>query len=165
MRRLRHPTGRACTIRPVSALPSPRRRLARWLAALVLLVAFVGLARSVASLPSRRAAALHPGAEPVNWRRISPPVAALEHLLAAHRDALAQGVPVLVVARDPRGDDASFVGHWAQYLAPRADFQLAEDVGAQPAVAFVLTWGEVAPEPAWRALGREGGFALYEVAR
>lgn len=149
----------------MSPPPPPRRRLSRWIAALVVLVAFAGLGRSLASLPARRAAALYPGVEPVNWRRISSPVGALERLLAAHRDALAQGVPVLVVARDPRGADASFVGHWAQYLAPRADFQLAEDVGPQPAVAWVLTWGEVAPEPAWRALGREGGFALYEVAR
>jgi len=148
----------------VPSLPKPLRRLAPIVAGLVVLGAFAGLARSLATLPARRAASLYPDAAPFDWRRVSPPVAALESLLAAQRDALGRGVPVLVVARDPRGADASFVGHWAQYLAPRANFQLVGDVGPAPAVALVLTWGEVAPEPAWRALGREGRFALYEVA-
>jgi len=143
----------------------PRRRGGRALAALLVLLAFGGLARSLATLPARRAAAYYPQAPPFDWRRVSAPVAALERLLDAHREALVRGAPVLVVARDPGGGDASFVGHWAQYLAPRANFRLAEDVGAAPEVDFVLTFGAVAAEPGWRRLGEDSDFALYEVAR
>ncbi|MCB9377548.1 MAG: hypothetical protein H6511_02130 [Holophagales bacterium] len=144
---------------------TPRRRGGVALAALLLLLAFGGLARSLSTLPARRAAAHDPLAPPFDWRRVSAPVVALERLLDAHRDTLARGAPVLVVARSPDGSDATFVGHWAQYFAPQANFRLAEDVGPSPEVELVLTFGAVAPAPEWRRLGEDSGFALFEVRR
>lgn len=143
----------------------PRRRLESLLA-LVLLAASLGaLARSWATMPERRAAERMSGRAPFDWRRATPEVRALERLLGAHGGALERGETVLVVARDPRGADAGFVWHWAQYIVPRVNFQSAEDVGPAAPAAHVLTWGEIAPQPAWLPLGAEGDFVLYEVER
>jgi hypothetical protein len=146
---------------PVRSAPVRRPRKLVMLAAAVW--ALAALARSAATLPDRGGRAGMAGLEPFLWLRASPEVGEIERLLARAGGRLERGTTVLVLADAGPGVDASFVWHWAQYLAPAANFVWSAEAPPDLAASWVLAWGPVAPRAEWRALAREGAATLYRV--
>jgi len=146
-------------------VPRPLEHSLR-IATLALLVwVGAGFVRSAGTLPDRGGRAGLAGLEPFLWLRASPEVVALDRFLAGPGAAWPRGTTVLVVADAGPGVEASFLWHWAQYLAPRANFYWSADVPADFAAEWVLAWGPVPPRPEWRESARDGALALYRVAR
>lgn len=121
--------------------------------------------RAVVTLPDRLGRTALANAEPLLWRRSSPEVAALERFVAAREELARLGVSVRVVAVAGSGFDASYVWHWAQYLAPRANFLWSGDVDSDYPAELALAWGSVEPAPGWELIARDGALALYRVPR
>lgn len=147
------PPVRSAVVRPPSKL----------LLLAVAVWALAALARSAATLPDRGGRAGMAGLEPFLWLRASPEVGQIERLLARAGGGLERGTTVLVLADAGPGIDASFVWHWAQYFAPRANFIWSAEAPPDLGASWVLAWGPVAPRDGWRVLAREGGAALYRV--
>ena len=154
---------RGSSRRPVRSA-AVRRPLRLPVLALALSVwALAALVRSASTLPDRGGRAAMVGLEPFLWMRASPEVGALERLLARDGRALERGTTVRVVADAGAGIDASFVWHWAQYLAPSLNFVWTGDLPEDFPAPWVLTWGPVAPRDGWQRVASEGGAALYRV--